>query len=168
MSKRKNKMRNLLGNELKVAIWALSINICFLVSYNGYIKNNGSYYPETPIDLAYSSYSDNSLTHYIARTTYKNGVQVVNRHSPRKIPIFEAPAYAWLMGLLWKVTGSLKMYDIQSQGEYNHNESEAGYYYHTLFGKIIQHKCDKCRQDQHWDNGNNYLELWWSKQFYRD
>ena len=60
----------------------------------------------------------------------------------------------------------LKMYDIQSYGEYNHTESKGGYYYHILFGKIIQHKCDKCRQDQYWDNGNNYEDLWYSNKFY--
>lgn len=106
-------MWNQVSNEVKIGVWTLVINISFLVSYTGYINNHGSYYPETPIDLAYSFYKDNSLTNYTARTSYKNGVQVAQSHTPRKIPIFEAPAYAWLMGLLWKVTGSLKMYDIQ-------------------------------------------------------
>lgn len=40
------------------------------------------------------------------------------------------------------------------------------YYYDYKLGKIIQHKCNNCKKGQDWKNGNNYGELWYSKNFY--
>ncbi len=31
---------------------------------------------------------------------------------------------------------------------------------------VIQHKCASCTQDQNWENGNNYAELWRQKNYY--
>ena len=32
--------------------------------------------------------------------------------------------------------------------------------------KVVQHKCDGVRTDQYWENGNNYVEMWVTKQVY--
>jgi hypothetical protein len=106
---------NVYRNELKIIVWVLFVNLCFLFSFHNFIKENGSYYPETPTDLAYSFYKDNALIHYTAQTIYRNKVQIVRTYRPleKKIPVFESPGYAWFMGLLWKITGSLKYYDMQ-------------------------------------------------------
>ena len=61
--------------EIWVVSFSLFVNLCFLVSFNGYINDYGSYYPETPRDLAYSVYKDNSFLYYTVKTFYKNGVQ---------------------------------------------------------------------------------------------
>lgn len=100
-------------NESIVCLTALSMTFLFFISFHGYIKNNGSYYPETPKDLAYSVYDNNSLSTYRVKTSYYDGVIVKKHISPEKIPIFEHPGYGWLMGLGWKITGSLKYCDMQ-------------------------------------------------------
>lgn len=100
------------SNEAKIIFSALSMTIFFFISFHSYIKNNGSYYPETPIDLSYSVYKHNSFTEYRALTAYKDGVRIMSATS-KKIPVIEHPGYGWLMGLVWKITGSLKYYDMQ-------------------------------------------------------
>lgn len=106
-------LKNSMQKELVIVFWALFLNICFLIRFHGHINDHGSYYPETPRDLAYSVYKDNSFLHYMAKTFYKDGIQISSVIEPIKIPIFEGPAYGWLMGLLWKLTGSLRYYDMQ-------------------------------------------------------
>lgn len=99
-------------NEFIVFLIALSMTSFFFISFHGHIKNNGSYYPETPTDLAYSVYKHNAFTKYKALTTYKDGVKIVSTTNT-KIPVVEHPGYGWLMGLVWKITGSLKYCDMQ-------------------------------------------------------
>lgn len=101
------------NKEAIIIFSAFFMTSLFFISFHSYIKNNGSYYPETPIDLAYSVYRDYSFDAYTSKTNYNNGVVVKNDISPKRIPIFEHPGYGWLMGLVWKVTGSLKYYDMQ-------------------------------------------------------
>lgn len=106
-------LKNSRISEFLIIAWSFFVNLCFLISFHGYINDHGSYYPETPCDLAYSVYKDNSLLYYTAKTFYKNGVQIGSVIEPEKIPLFEGPAYGWLMGMLWKLTGSLRYYDMQ-------------------------------------------------------
>jgi hypothetical protein len=102
------------SHEVKIILVSFFMCLSFFISFHGYIKNNGSYYPETPTALAYSVYQYNSFSHYKAGVYYKDGV-IINQENvaSSKIPIFEHPGYGWLMGLAWKVTGSLKYYDMQ-------------------------------------------------------
>ncbi len=89
------------------------MTLLFFFSYYNAIKKNGSYYPETPTKLAYSVYKYNNFSYYKDSVVYSNGIQVNKVTDKKKIPVFEHPGYGWLMGLVWKVTGSLKYYDMQ-------------------------------------------------------
>jgi mannosyltransferase OCH1-like enzyme len=53
----------------------------------------------------------------------------------------------------------------ESQGEYNTNDG-GGHFYDNKLGKIIQHKCNDCGENQDWNKGNNYNNLWEQKTYY--
>lgn len=98
-----------------IFFFTLCINSLFLHAFRDDLYQRGSYYPETPRDLAYSFYANNTITSYKARTAYHEGKvqiqKILNEQQP-VIPMWEAPAYALLMGSLWKLTHSLSYYDI--------------------------------------------------------
>lgn len=99
-----------------IFFFALISNGLCLYSFRSDMTYKGSYYPETPQDLAYSFYKDSTITKYTARTIYQEGKVYFKDKTDQKkyqvIPIWEAPAYALLIGSLWKLTNSLSYYDV--------------------------------------------------------